>query len=442
MDITVIGLSHVGAVAAASLAGAGHHVLGVDIDENRIALVQSGTIPFYEPGLKRILQSAIANRRLRFAHLDAVDQPLGEIALIATSTPQTEGGAADLSQVLSAVRWIKAQRGRNTVIVMKSTVPPGTGQHINQHELRNVDLLYIANPEFLREGQAVEDWKNPHRIVIGANPDDGEAIATVKAMYADIDAPHIITDITSAEMIKYASNAFLATRISFINEIASLCEQVGASIDAVSHGMAMDPRTGGHIHAGVGDGGSCFPKDVRALDELGSTSGTDMELLRAVINVNNRQRLLPLRALHQRFDDNLAGLRVAVLGLAFKPNTDDVREAPSLDLIQALIREGAIVSAYDPEAMMAAQPHLPDSVQLAESVRAATNRAQAVVLITEWEQFVTAGWREIAHSMRAPRFIFDGRNALDAAKMRRLEFEYVGVGRTTLYGEHSNIRCN
>ena len=430
MDITVIGLGRVGTVAAAGLAAAGHRLLGVDIDQSRITLMQSGAVPFYEPGLERIFQSSLANRRLRFAHLDAVDQPLGEIALIATGTPQTKDGVADISQVLSAVRWIKSRRTDDTVIAMKSTVPPGTGQRFIEDELRGTNLPYVANPEFLREGQAVEDWKNPDRIVIGANLDDAEAVATVKAMHADIDAPHVITDITSAEMIKYASNAFLATRISFINEIASLCERVGASIDAVSRGMAPDPRTGGPIFAGVGYGGSCFPKDVRALDHLGAASGADMELLRSVINVNNRQRLLPLRALRERFNDNLTGRRVAVLGLAFKPNTDDVREAPSMDLIRALVEEGATVSAYDPEAMTAAQLHIPESVQLAGSAQAAASQAQAAVLMTEWEQFVTTNWREIARSMRVPRLIFDGRNALDAAEMRRLGFEYIGVGRS------------
>ena len=434
MDITVIGLGYVGTVAAASLAAAGHRVLGVDIDHDRTTLMRSGAIPFYEPGLGEIIQSAAATGYLRFAHCDEVDGPLGEVALIATGTPQTEGGAADLNQVRSAVSWIKSQPSSSPVVVMKSTVPPGTGQRIIEHDLAGSGLRYVSNPEFLREGQAVADWRNPDRIVIGANPGDGEAIAAIKAMHAGIAAPYIITDITSAEMIKYASNAFLATRISFINEIASLCDRVGASIDAVSDGMAMDPRTGGRIYAGVGYGGSCFPKDVRALDHLGLTSGANVELLRSVININNRQRLLPLYALRERFDANMAGLRVAVLGLSFKPDTDDIRDAPSLDLIRALVDEGAIVSAYDPEAMGAAGPHLPPSVQLAENALEAANQAQAVVLITEWRQFVNADWRDIARSMRPPRFVFDGRNTLDAVDMQRLGFEYTGVGRNNLNG--------
>ena len=429
MDITVIGLGYVGTVAAASLAADGHRVLGIDIDPDRTALMQTGAVPFYEPGLEEIIRFAVAAGRLRFAHRDAVDGPLGDIALIATGTPQTEGGAADLNQVRSAVSWIRSQPSGSPVIVMKSTVPPGTGQRIIEHELAGTGLRYVSNPEFLREGQAIQDWQNPDRIVIGANPGDAESVEAIKSMHAGVRAPYIITDITSAEMIKYASNAFLATRISFINEIASLCDRVGASIDAVSDGMAMDPRTGGRIYAGVGYGGSCFPKDVRALDHLGLTSGANVELLRSVININNRQRLLPLYALRERFDANMAGLRVAALGLAFKPNTDDIREAPSLDLIRALTEEGAIVSAYDPEAMEAARPYLPPTVLLTENALEAANQAQAMVLITEWAEFVDADWRDIARSMRPPRFIFDGRNALDASEMQRLGFEYIGVGR-------------
>ena len=432
MDITVIGLGYVGTVASASLASCGHQVLGVDIDTERIAALQSGTAPFYEPGLDETIGSATGAGCLRFQHSEAHDSRPGDTALITTGTPQSASGAADLRQVRSALAWVKSRRSEHTVVVMKSTVPPGTGQQIIEHDLKNSRISYASNPEFLREGQAVDDWRNPDRIVIGAVAGDTRSVTAIKAMHYGIEAPYIITDITSAEMIKYASNAFLATRISFINEIASLCDRVGASIDAVSRGMAMDPRTGGRIYAGVGYGGSCFPKDVRALDHLGLNSGANVELLRSVININNRQRLLPLYALRERFDGNMAGLRVAVLGLAFKPNTDDVRDAPSLDLIQALAEDGAIVSAHDPEAMRTAAPHLPSGVRLTENVLEAADQAQAVVLMTEWRQFVNADWRDIARGMRPPRFIFDGRNALDAAQIRLMGFEYVGVGRSGL----------
>jgi UDPglucose 6-dehydrogenase len=256
------------------------------------------------------------------------------------------------------------------------------------------------------------------------------------AMNAGSGAPCIVTDITSAEMIKYASNAFLATRISFINEMASLCERVGASIDIVSQGLAMDPRTGSRIYAGVGYGGSCFPKDVRALDHLALTSDTNVELLRSVITVNNRQRLRPLYALRERFNGSISGLRVAVLGLAFKPDTDDVREAPALDLIRALSDDGALVSAYDPQANETARRHLPASVVLEDNPVAATEGTQAVALITEWNQIIKADWRTIAGEMRRPRFLFDGRNALDQATMEQLGFEYRGVGRNGVVDCH------
>ena len=434
MNITVIGLGYVGMVAAACLADAGHRVLGVDIDSDRIARLRAGRLPFYEPGLPDLVGSSLGEGRLRFEHRDRVVEPLGEVTIVATGTPQTANGAADLSQVRSALAWIRSQDHSGTVVVMKSTVPPGTGQRVTEQEMRNAErgatgLRYVSNPEFLREGQAVRDWQQPDRIVIGANPGESRSIAAVKAMRAGIEAPCIVTDITSAEMIKYASNAFLATRISFINEIATLCERVGASIDAVSDGIAMDPRTGGRIYAGVGYGGSCFPKDVRALDNVALTSGANLELLRSVINVNNRQRLLPVSALRQRFGDAIDGLRVGVLDLAFKPNTDDVREAPSLDMINTLCDDGAIVSAYDPEAMDTARPNLPPSVQLVDNVLEAADQAQAIVLVTEWAQFVDANWQDVARCMNPPRFVFDGRNALDGAKMQRLGFQYAGVGR-------------
>ena len=434
LQITVIGLGRVGTVAAASLATAGHCVLGVDIDPDRIALLRAGRAPFYEPGLPAMLQSAVAGGGLRFEHRDAVAESLGDIALIAAGTPPTPGGGADLSQVRAALTWLKSLPPGDTVAVMKSTVPPGAGQRISDGELRGAGIRYVSNPEFLREGQAVHDWRHPDRIVIGAGPGDTQSVAVVKAMHAGIAAPCIITDVTSAEMIKYASNAYLATRISFINEIAALCGRVGASIDAVSDGLAMDARTGSRIYAGVGYGGSCFPKDVRALDHLALTSGVNVDLLRSVINVNNRQRLLPLYTLRERFSGAVGGLRVGILGLAFKPNTDDIRDAPSLDLIRALTGEGAIVSAYDPRAMPAARPHLPDSVTLAATAAAAASQARAVVLMTEWEQFINADWTDIARRMRPPRFVYDGRNALDAAELTRLGFQYAGVGRSAPAG--------
>ena len=450
MKITVVGLGYVGTVAAAALAGAGHDVLGIDIDRSRTDLLGAGSVPLYEPGLEDRIEAALRAGTLRFLHRDDVDedpsssagQALGDVALIATGTPPTHGGGADLHQVRAAVSWVRSMRpgdpsssaGQALTVVMKSTVPPGTGRRLLESELRGTSIRYASNPEFLREGRAVDDWEKPDRIVIGVEPDDARSVDTVKRMYAGIDAPCMVTDITSAEMIKYASNAFLATRISFINEIASLCDTIGASIDEVSEGMAMDSRTGARIHAGVGYGGSCFPKDVRALDHLALTSGASVDLLRSVINTNNRQRLLPLHALRQRFGGPIDGLRVGILGLAFKPGTDDVRDAPSLDLIRALVDEGADVQAFDPEAMESARPSLPSSVQLVEGVEEAANRTQALVLLTEWDSIVQSDWRVVARCMIPPRLVFDGRNALDPAEMNRLGFEYVGVGRGPVRG--------
>ena len=429
MKITVIGLGYVGIVAAAGLSSSGHHIRGMDIDRERSTSLQDGIVPLYEPGLPSLVQGGLAAHMLEFVHRDEFDGPLGQVALITTGTPPSESGAADLSQVRSALAWIKEKASEDLVVIMKSTVPPGTGQRIIHRDLAGSGLSYAANPEFLREGRAVEDWASPDRIVIGAEPGDERAVRVVKEMHRGIDAPYMVTDVTSAEMIKYASNAFLATRISFINEMALLCDRVGASIDTVSEGLAMDARTGGRIYAGVGYGGSCFPKDVRALDYLALTSGVSVDLLRSVININNRQRLLPLFALRERFNGNMTGLRVGVLGLAFKPDTDDVRDAPSLDLIRALVDEGAEVCAYDPQAIETARPNLPSSVHLVDDPLEAADRAQALVLVTEWDQVVNAHWNGIARCMRPPRFVYDGRNALDTKSMERLGFEYASVGR-------------
>ena len=436
LKITVVGLGYVGTVAAAALAGAGHDVLGIDIDRSRIDSLRVGKVPLYEPGLEKRIDAALRAGRVRFLAAADVAEDLGDVALIATGTPPTHGGGADLHQVRAALSWVRSTIPGNLTVVMKSTVPPGTGRRMLESELRGTGIRYASNPEFLREGRAVDDWEKPERIVIGVEPDDTVSVDTVKRMYTgpgQLGAPCMVTDITSAEMIKYASNAFLATRISFINEIASLCDTVGASIDDVSEGMAMDSRTGARIHAGVGYGGSCFPKDVRALDHLALTSGASVDLLRSVINTNNRQRLLPLHALRQRFGGMIDGLGVGILGLAFKPGTDDVRDAPSLDLIRALVDEGAEVQAFDPEAMESARQAfplgLPPSVRLVEGVEEAANRTQALVLLTEWDSIVQSDWRVVARCMIPPRLVFDGRNALDPAEMNRLGFEYVGVGR-------------
>ena len=427
MKISVIGLGYVGSVAAAGLSDAGHDVLGIDIDRDKVKAYASGSVPIHEPGLSRLIDRAALSGRLRFLHVDEVAEPLGEVILIATGTPMSDLGSVDLAQVRSALSWIIGRPPDAGVIVMKSTVPPGTGVRFLETALRETGLDYVSNPEFLREGQAVHDWSHPDRIVIGGA--DQQAINTVRRLYTDIDAPYVITDVTSAEMIKYANNAFLATKISFINEIAALCDRVGATIDDVTEGIAVDPRIGpSFLRAGVGYGGSCFPKDIRALDQLALANDHNFELLRSVITVNNRQRLLPYYALRERFG-SLSGVRIGVMGLAFKPNTDDVREAPALDLIRVLVNDGAEVSACDPKAREAAERELPAAVRLSDDAAECADETQALVLVTEWPEIVQADWKQISASMRTPRFLFDGRNALDPARLEGHGFEYRGVGR-------------
>ena len=432
LSITVIGLGYVGIVAAAGLASAGHRVLGVDNDPARFLPLQQGRVPLHEPGLPQLVRAGVERGNLRFAHPDFVHENLGDVAIITTGTPSSHSGAVDLRQVRSAVSWIKSKSPGRLVLVMKSTVPPGTGRKIAEDELSDTTISYVSIPEFLREGLAIQDWAFPARVVIGSLQGDRYSLEIIRAMHTGITAPIIFTDITSAEMIKYASNAFLATRISFMNEIASICDTVGASVDAVSEGMAMDPRTGTRISAGVGYGGSCFPKDVRALDHLALNGGVSVDLLRSVIDVNNRQRLLPLYALRRRFNGTVSGVRVAILGLAFKPNTDDVREAPSLDLIKALVDDGAEIRAYDPQANESARMHLPAGVRLADTPVEAADQAEAMVLLTDWEQIVHADWSSIAQRMKQPRFVFDGRNMLDPARAADLGFHYIGVGRNNV----------
>jgi len=427
MNITVVGLGYVGAVAVAALSKAGYNVLGVDVDQGKVASFQQGICPFYEPELSDLVSAGLQAGKLRFRVLDEVKEPLGEIILVAVGTPTQAYGGTDLSQVYSAIRWIRERNPGRAVVVMKSTVPPGTGLRLMAEELADSQLKYVFNPEFLREGQAVHDWFHPDRIVIGG--EDENATALAKRMYEGIEAPVLITDVTSAEMIKYTANAFLPTKISFINEIASLCDRVGANIDDVARGVGLDARIGSSfLQAGLGYGGSCFPKDTRALEFLSAVKGYNCELLRAVINVNNRQRLLPIQALQETFE-SLKGVKVALLGIAFKPNTDDVREAPALDIARLLVELGAEVQAYDPKAMETARPLLPKEVVLCDSALVALEGTQAAILVTEWREFVDLPWEKITELMTEPRFVFDGRNALDGCALMKLGFKYRGVGR-------------
>ena len=429
MRITVLGLGHLGTVAAGGLAAAGHDVTGLDNDCRKIEELRSGRISIYEPGLQECLASCVDRGNLRFSALDEFRGSIGEVALVATGTPATPSGEADLTQVRSALAWIKTRQPADVTVVMKSTVPPGSGAEFLQDGLTGTSAHYVSNPEFLREGRALRDWYYPDRIVVGAEAPSSVGIKAVKTMYSGIEAPMLVTDVTSAEMIKYASNAFLATRISFINEMASLCEVVGASVDEVSDGLALDRRNGKKVHAGVGYGGSCFPKDIQALQYLASANGLELELLEAVAAVNNRQRSLPVERLLSRFGRDLQGLEVGVLGLAFKPGTDDVRGAVSLDVISSLVEQGALVRAYDPQASETARQLLPACVEIAAAAEETARGAGALLLLTEWPEVASADWEGISARMRHPRFLFDGRNALDSARMAGLGFEYMGVGR-------------
>ena len=329
------------------------------------------------------LKTTLKGGNIQFQHCDDVDKDLGEVALIAVGTPAGEGYAPELGQVLAAVRWVKERCNGNLVVVMKSTVPPGTGQRVLRRELRDTGIGYVANPEFLRAGHAVADWDYPDRIVIGTEFGDTRSLEVVRTLYRGIEAPVVATDVTTAEMIKYASNAFLATRISFINEMAALCDQVGASIDDLSEGLALDSRSGARIFAGVGYGGPCLPKDIGALEHLARQWGDGSDLLRDVISVNERQWQLPLCALRDRFGDELNGLKIAVLGLAFKPGTVDFTEAPAAKLTHALAAEGAHVTAYDPNLSGGGNAPLPIAMRVAPDVFTATDGTQAAVVMTK-----------------------------------------------------------
>jgi UDPglucose 6-dehydrogenase len=425
--ITVIGTGYVGLVTGVCLAASGHEVVCVDVDAAKIAMLASGRSPIHEPGIVELLAETSASGHLRFATpVDGWSGLLGDVVFVAVGTPMAENGAADLSAVREVVRTVAAAADHPLTLVMKSTVPPGTGRDLVARFLSGGahGIGYVSNPEFLREGRAIDDWRHTDRVVLGS--DDASALAVVEALYSDVDAPVVRTDIASAETIKYASNAFLATKISFINEIANVCDAAGASIDDVASGVGLDARIGSQfLKAGIGYGGSCFPKDVRALDFISSESGYSFELVKAVIEVNARQRTLPVHALRRALG-GLSGATVAVLGLTFKPDTDDVRESPALDIIAALVAEGASVLACDP---LAAPVALPARASRTGDVWAALTGANAAVLVTEWPAFVELDWARAATLMAAPKAVFDGRNALDADALRAAGIAYMAVGR-------------
>jgi UDPglucose 6-dehydrogenase len=423
--VGVIGVGYVGLVTAACFADLGHDVVCRDVKPERIDALRAGAVPIYEPGVDRLLQR---NRsRLRFT-LDLADVlERCRIVFVCVDTPSTHSGDADLSRVRAVVDALPTTGGR-FVLVMKSTVPVGTGEKVRDDlDARGLQHVgYVANPEFLREGRAVSDFMEPDRIVIGASdPDDARAVAE---LYADLRAPVISTDVASAEMIKYASNAFLATKISFVNEIANVCEEVGADVGVVAQGMGLDARIGPHfLRPGIGYGGSCFPKDVKALKQLAGNSGYHFQLLMSVIEVNDLQKRRVVGKL-ERHLGSLRGTRIALLGLAFKADTDDMREASSLVLAARLRAEGATVVGYDPVAMKNAAEFLGGDVELAGSMIEAVTGADAVVIVTEWGEFRQVCTAAVRDAMRTP-LVVDGRNLLDPGQARAAGFAYESVGR-------------
>ncbi len=423
--VGVIGVGYVGLVTAACLAELGHHVVCRDIAPERVAMLQRGEVPIHEPGVPELLQRNA--ERLTFT-LDMEDVFRdARIAIICVDTPPTASGDADLSRVEAVIEALPAS-AEGAVLVMKSTVPVGTGNRVRSElDARGrEDVGYVSNPEFLREGSAVADFRQPDRVVVGGDrPEDVERVAR---LYQDLNAPILTTDIASAEMIKLASNAFLATKISFVNEIANVCERVGADVEEVARGMGMDSRIGqSFLRPGIGYGGSCFPKDVTALKQLAGNTGYSFQLLASVIEVNELQKRRVIGKLQDRLG-SLRGRRVALLGLAFKPHTDDMREASSIVLASRLIAEGASVVAFDPVAAERARGVLPDAVEIAGSMLAAVTDADAVVIVTEWPEFRAVLSAEVHAAMRGP-LIVDGRNLLDPSEAVAAGFTYVPIGR-------------
>ena len=432
MHISVIGTGYVGLVTGACFAEFGVDVTCADVDEDKINRLLNGVMPIYEPGLDHLVSKNVQAGRLRFTTdlRQAVEQPL--VIFLAVGTPPLPDGSPDLSFVESAACSIADFMNGYKVVVTKSTVPIGTGEHIrkliSERQKAKVNFGVVSNPEFLREGAAINDFMRPDRVVIGSR--DEEAIAIMKDLYRPlylIEAPFVITSLEAAELTKYAANAFLATKVSFINEIANLCERIGCDVHDVARAIGMDKRIGSKfLHPGPGFGGSCFPKDTRALSSVARKFDSAALIVDAVIEVNERQRKAMLTKI-AKLVGNLDGKNVAVLGLAFKPETDDMREAPSVDIIRSLIDQGARVTAYDPVANSEAKKILPD-VNYADDEYAAVENADLLVFVTEWNQFRALDMTRIRDLMKTPK-IADLRNIYEPDDMRELGFQYVGVGR-------------
>ena len=432
MRVTMIGAGYVGLVSGACFADFGHHVTCIDKDAQKVAALNRGEIPIFEPGLADLVEANVRQERLRFA-VDTASVSSAEAVFIAVGTPSRRGdGHADLSFVYDAVREIAPLLSAAAVVITKSTVPVGTGDEIERilrDKRPDADIQVVSNPEFLREGAAIQDFKHPDRIVVGT--DDMRARAVVAELYRPLylnASPIFYVNRRTAELIKYAANAFLATKITFINEVADLCEQVGADVNEVARGMGLDNRIGGKfLHAGPGFGGSCFPKDTTALLKTAQDHGVALRIVEAVASVNEQRKRAMARKVVAALDGSVRGKTVAVLGLTFKPNTDDTRDSPAIPLITALQDQGATVRAYDPAGMEQAKPQL-QGVQYCNGAYAAAEGAHAIVIATEWEQFRALDLDRLKAVMAQP-VIVDLRNIYRADEMKRAKFRYVAVGR-------------
>ncbi len=437
MKICVVGTGYVGLVTGTCFAEKGNEVCCIDIDSERISKLNAGISPIYEPGLDELIQKNRAAGRLTFSTDIKEGLPGSQLCFIAVGTPPAEDGSADLAQVLAAVDQVAGALTHSCCIVVKSTVPVGTGTllckrirtHLRERGMEHLSLEILSNPEFLKEGMAIEDCLNPDRVVVGASSEEARRVMLeLYKPFAPADRI-IFMDPASAEITKYAANTMLAARISFMNEIAQLCDKVGADVLSVKRGMASDRRIGEFfLNAGCGYGGSCFPKDVLALCCIGESQGLDMTMASAVGKVNRKQKEQLQLMMRERFGNDMEGLNAAIMGLAFKPHTDDMREAPSLVLIRGLLNCGADVRAYDPIAEDEARRHLGDSVSCVKDLEELLTGADCAVIVTEWPEFRRADWEKLGGLMKQ-KIVFDGRNICDPEKMRALGFEYYCIGR-------------
>lgn len=454
MKVTIFGTGYVGLVQAAVLAEVGHQVCCVDVDDERITALRLGQIPFYEPGLAPLVESHLASGRLSFTVDPAIGVAHADLLLIAVGTPADEDGSADLQHVLTVADTIGRLMQRPKLVVTKSTVPVGTTQQVREHielqlAMRGLTLAceVAANPEFLKEGAAVNDCMRPDRIIIGC--DSERALEQLRALYAPFNRNHdriVVMDLRSAELTKYAANAMLATKISFMNEMAALAEQLGADIEAVRQGMGADPRIGYHfIYPGCGYGGSCFPKDIKSLRHTAASVGCDAPLLAAVEQVNQRQQQKMAQTLLTRFGPDLRGRTFALWGLAFKPGTDDMRDAPSRPLLAAIWAAGGRVQAFDPKAMERARQlygQRPDLL-LCPTQETALEGAEALLICTEWQAFRAPDFQQLKALLNQP-VIIDGRNLYDPRQLSELGFDYHAIGRPHLPAKKqpANADCN